>query len=147
MQGYLSTLLETHLNLYLSPLWNNIGCALLTVIYVKTVMETASQLRNHMHTKPQDCRKFIHVCAGCWIVFWPLFDVGHWSWRLNVLVPTVMSLKLFYKGFILADPNDVDVRIMSRSSSPSELLYGPLHFGLFMIWLGITKFMTTEGTW
>ena len=71
--------------------------------------------------------------------------MGHWSWRLNVLVPTVMCIKFFYKGLILADPNDVDVRIMSRSSSPSELLYGPLQFGGFMIWLGITKFMTTEG--
>lgn len=62
-----------------------------------------------------------------------------------MLVPTVMSLKLVYKGLILADPMDVDVRIMSRSSSPSELLYGPLQFSLFMIWLGMTKFMTREG--
>ena len=62
-----------------------------------------------------------------------------------MLVPTVMSLKLVYKGLILADPMDVDVRIMSRSSSPSELLYGPLQFSVFMIWLGMTKFMTREG--
>lgn len=34
---------------------------------------------------------------------------------------------------------------MSRSSSPSELLYGPLQFTLFMIYCGMTKFMTIEG--
>lgn len=34
---------------------------------------------------------------------------------------------------------------MSRSSSPSELLYGPLQFTLFMCYCGTTKFMTIEG--
>lgn len=34
---------------------------------------------------------------------------------------------------------------MSRSSSPSELLYGPLQFTLVMIYLGTQMFMTVEG--
>ncbi len=34
---------------------------------------------------------------------------------------------------------------MSRSSSPSELLYGPLQFTLFMMYVGTQKFMTLEG--
>mmetsp|Transcript_9289 Transcript_9289/g.16842 ORF Transcript_9289/g.16842 Transcript_9289/m.16842 type:complete len:178 (+) Transcript_9289:628-1161(+) len=68
----------------------------------------------------------------------------HWSWRLNILVPAVMSLKLFYKGAILRDANDEDVRTMSRSSSPSELLYGPLQFTIIMNWLGLFHFMSEE---
>lgn len=44
------------------------------------------------------------------------------------------------------DPNDVDVRTMSRSSSPSELLWGPLQFTIFMMWIGTQKFMTLEGS-
>jgi len=130
-----------------NPLFNNILCALLTVIYIKVVMDIASKLREKIgYTNITDLsRKFIHVCAGCYILFWPLFDVTHWSWRLNVLVPSVMSVKLVYKGFILCDPNDVDVKTMSRSSSPSELLFGPLQFTLFMIYCGTTKFMTIEG--
>jgi dolichol kinase len=109
----------------------------------------------------------------------------HWSWRLNILVPAVMSLKLFYKvslnsfflilisldiyrymmylctvfssqscassfcfiftqGAILRDANDEDVRTMSRSSSPSELLYGPLQFTIVMNWLGLFHFMSEE---
>ena len=46
----------------------------------------------------------------------------------------------------MADPDDLDVQTMSRSSSPSELLYGPLQFTLFMMYCGTTKFMTIEGT-
>lgn len=34
---------------------------------------------------------------------------------------------------------------MSRTSSPTELLYGPTIFASFMVWLGLTQFMTMEG--
>jgi hypothetical protein len=51
----------------------------------------------------------------------------------------------FAQGAILADPNDIDVRTMSRSSSPGELLFGPLQFTCFMMWVGIEFFMTAEG--
>ncbi len=86
-----------------SPLGNNILASLLTVIYIKITMEIASLLRKLLPfvNGADVSRKFIHVCAGCWILFWPLFDVTHWSWRLNVLVPSVMSLKLFYKVRVL----------------------------------------------
>jgi len=125
------------------PLWVNISSALLTVLYLKVVMEIASFIRRKIGNTIS--RKMIHVCAGTMIVFWPLFDVTHWSWRLNILVPAAMSVKLFYKGLILNDPNDIDVQNISRSSSPSELLYGPLQFGILMMWLGLCKYMTVEG--
>lgn len=130
----------------ISPLWNNILSALCTVIYIKTTMDISLLfLRKRLGFNADISRKFIHVMAGCWILFWPLFDVTHWSWRLNIIVPSVMSVKLFYKGFILADPNDFDVQTMSRSSAPSELLFGPLQFTIFMMYCGTTKFMTIEG--
>lgn len=34
---------------------------------------------------------------------------------------------------------------MSRSSSPSELLYGPTQYAAFLVWVGLQCFMTTEG--
>lgn len=34
---------------------------------------------------------------------------------------------------------------MSRSSSPSELLYGPLQFTIFMMYCGTLQYMTIEG--
>jgi len=94
---------------------------------------------------PEISRKFIHICACSYVVFWPLFDVDHWGWRLNATVPVVMSFRLLYKGAILKDPEDQDVRSMSRSSSPSELLYGPLQLTIIMSYTGLTKFMTKSG--
>jgi len=145
MAGSLSTLLHHYgIITNLPPLWNNIGCALLTVVYIKNVMDVASFIRTRLACA-EESRKFVHIFAGNWILFWGLFDATHWSWRLNILVPSAMSLKLLYKGAILADPNDIDVKTMSRSSSPSELLYGPLQFVIVMMWLGTSKFMTMEG--
>jgi dolichol kinase len=51
----------------------------------------------------------------------------------------------YSKGAILKDPEDEDVRSMSRTSSPSELLYGPLQMTLIMSYVGLTKFMTNVG--
>mmetsp|Transcript_21333 Transcript_21333/g.31366 ORF Transcript_21333/g.31366 Transcript_21333/m.31366 type:complete len:220 (+) Transcript_21333:279-938(+) len=110
----------------------------------KVFWEWGVFLREHLGCA-YESRKFVHMGAACWILFWPLFDVVHWSWRLNILVPAVMSIKLFYKGAILKDPDDIDVRTMSRSSAPSELLYGPLQFTIFMMYVGTQLFMTLEG--
>lgn len=101
MTGGLSYFLKekTPIDSYItiSPLGNNILCALLTVVYIKITMDTASFLRERLGFNADMSRKFVHICAGCWLLFWPLFDVTHWSWRLNILVPSVMSVKLFYK--------------------------------------------------
>jgi dolichol kinase len=50
-----------------------------------------------------------------------------------------------FKGAILKDPEDEDVRSISRTSSPSELLYGPLQMTLIMCYVGLTRFMTPTG--
>jgi len=125
------------------PLWNNMGVSLLTVIYIKIVLGIGTSIRERLGNA-EDSRKIIYMLAVSWLLFWPLFDVKHWSWRLNALVPVVLALKLFYKGAILADPEDPDVRNISRSSSPSELLYGPIQLTCIMTWVGLTKFMTVE---
>jgi len=90
-------------------------------------------------------RKFVHLAACSFAIFWPLFDSNHWGWRLNIIVSGVMTLRLLYKGAILKDPEDEDVRSMSRTSSPSELLYGPLQMTLIMCYVGSTKYMTNTG--
>mmetsp|Transcript_700 Transcript_700/g.1229 ORF Transcript_700/g.1229 Transcript_700/m.1229 type:complete len:253 (+) Transcript_700:66-824(+) len=142
--GYIANLISNYTAFTMAPLWNNILCSLLTVLYAKGLLSVASHIRQRMRCG-YETRKIVHVGAACWIFFWPMFDTSHWSWRLNIMVPTVMSIKLIYKGAILADPNDLDVRILSRSSSPSELLWGPLQFIIFMMWVGTQQFMTKEG--
>ena len=44
----------------------------------------------------------------------------------------------------LNDPDDIDVKNLSRSSTPSELLFGPLQLCCLMCWLGLYQFMTQE---
>mmetsp|Transcript_22140 Transcript_22140/g.29133 ORF Transcript_22140/g.29133 Transcript_22140/m.29133 type:complete len:258 (+) Transcript_22140:101-874(+) len=129
---------------HLSPLWNNVCSSLLTVVYMKICLEISFHFRIRWHTS-QKARRFAHISDAFIIMFWPLFDTHHWSWRLNVLVPVVMAVRIFYKGAILRNPDDEDVRIMSHSSSPSELLYGPLQYKILVIVVGLYRFMSPEG--
>ncbi len=96
MAGFFTKLLSEYASLDLAPLWNNIGCALLTVIYVQAILELGTFVRNSLKSGFVS-RKLTHIGASCWLLFWPLFDDSHWSWRLNILVPAVMSIRLFYK--------------------------------------------------
>ncbi|KAL9187528.1 hypothetical protein ACHAXT_001631 [Thalassiosira profunda] len=144
-RGGLSALLaRTSLDPAMYPVATNVLAALITILYVKAVMEFGTFIRIKFNV-PELSRKFVHLAACSFVVFWPLFDPGHWGWRLNVTVPCVMSLRLIYKGAILKDPEDEDVRSMSRTSSPSELLYGPLQMTGIMCYVGVTKFMTDTG--
>lgn len=45
---------------------------------------------------------------------------------------------------MIASSDDLEVQLVSRSSSPSELLFGPLHFALILVWLGLSYFQTQE---
>ena len=97
--GGLNHILVTSLGVLsrpLSPMYNNIAAALITIIYVKTIMELATYVRVKYRV-PELSRKFVHIAACSFVVFWPLFDSSHWGWRLNVTVPVVMSLRLIYK--------------------------------------------------
>lgn len=42
----------------------------------------------------------------------------------------------------MASNEDIEVQLVSRSSSPSELLFGPLQFALIMVWLGLYRFQS-----
>jgi hypothetical protein len=97
--GGLNAILVTKLGLLqspLSPVWNNVLSTLITIVYVKVALEIGSFVRVK-YGVPELSRKFVHLCACSFVLFWPLFDVGHWGWRLNVTVPVVMSLRLIYK--------------------------------------------------
>ena len=80
----------------LSPMYNNIYASIITILYVKIVMEIGAYIRIK-YGVPELSRKFVHLCACQIVLFWGLFDVNHWGWRLNVTVPVVMSLRLLYK--------------------------------------------------
>lgn len=108
----------------MSPLGNNVCSALLTVIYMKFVMEISNMIRIRLNN-PLEARAYAHMSDASWLIFWPLFDANHWSWRLNVLVPVVMAVRLFYK--------------VSEAKQRSEKIYSTCSF-----WGGSTGCLKSE---
>ena len=48
------------------------------------------------------------------------------------------------QGAIVKDPEDMEVQILSRSSLPSELLFGPVQFAAVLVVVGLYRFRTAE---
>ena len=88
---------------------------------------------------------FHSYCATATKYIRPYFDSSEWSWRLNALVPAVMVSRMMHKGVIVRDPSDPDVQNLSLSSSPSDLLFGPLFLTGIMVWLGTCHFSKWSG--
>lgn len=149
IKGYLAdtaglmTLLREFLFLDLSPLANNIIASQLMVVVFKIALEGICRVYGRFGHSDYT-RQLTHMLMSASVVFWPLFDTQDWSWRLNVLVPAALMSRYFYKGAVLKDPDDIEVRIVSRTSSPTSLLFGPLQFAVILVWLGLYRFMTEE---
>lgn len=90
------TLLRDVLKAPLSPLWNNIACTLLMLIYVKASLEGAIWIKSRLNRKLR-AQQLVHVALSSCLMFWPLYDPTDWSWRLNVLVPAVLATRLVFK--------------------------------------------------
>mmetsp|Transcript_25942 Transcript_25942/g.39182 ORF Transcript_25942/g.39182 Transcript_25942/m.39182 type:complete len:302 (+) Transcript_25942:159-1064(+) len=125
----------------------NILWSLATLVYVKTGVTTCDTLLMKKIIPADVSRKIIHLCACSWCLFWPKFNKSHWSWKLNVAIPALYSGQLFVKGAILQDSNDQDVKTMSRSGDPKELLYGPFLFTLIMLCCGLKFYMQPIGVY
>ena len=128
----------------MEPLYRNLLAALWVVVYVNIVVGGSDLCVKRNWLPSKVTRKIIHVAGASWIIFWPIFDPSHWTWQLNIVVPFMYSIVLFTKGLIIRDPNDADVRSMTRTGNPSELLAGPLLFSTIMCIVGIKLFMTEE---
>lgn len=129
----------------MTPLNQNLVATVGTFVYVKLLVGLCEGLVHQKILSSKISRKIIHVGAGSWILFWPLFDNRHWTWCLNVSMPVVYAIQLSIKGLILQNPNDPDVITMSRSGNPIELCKGPLFFTLVMTVCGLFLFMKEEG--
>ncbi|CAB9507558.1 ADP-ribosylglycohydrolase [Seminavis robusta] len=138
----MAVLRELLLQPELPALWNNVASSLLMVLFYRAVTEFAGWLRVRFGMAAQS-RQILQMSLSAAVVFWPLFDTSEWSWRLNAILPSALLARILYKAK-LNDPEDMDVQNLSRSSSPSELLFGPLQLCCVMIWLGLYQFMTQE---
>lgn len=131
-----------------SNVQNDVLVTCLVIAYVLLLIHSCEALVSKHFVSAAVSRKIVHMGAASWLVFWPLYssipsddnDNGHWSWRLNALIPAAKGMELFVKGALLQDPNDKDVKSMSRSGNPAELLLGPLQFTVVMTVVGLFLF-------
>lgn len=128
-----------------NPLLRNLFATAITIVYVKVVVGLCQYAVSIKVLAPRVSRKCIHVAAGAWIIFWPLFSIEHWMWKLNIVVPFIYTIQLFIKGAIVRDRNDADVQSMSRTGDPIELLNGPILFTMIMNLVGLFCFRHRMG--
>jgi hypothetical protein len=100
-RAFFSCIVMTHLRDFLrhetlSPLSNNFYVVLVTVIYLKLGMEIAYWIR-WRSGKRRASRIVGHLCLFSVVMFWPLYDLSDWSWRLNVIVPLSVACRFLYK--------------------------------------------------
>ena len=79
-----------------SWLWNTI-IGVVEIIYIFVVIG----LMEKLVTKgfPSDLsRKVIHIAAGSYVIFWPLFDGSHWTKYFCVGMPLIWVLLFLSKG-------------------------------------------------
>ena len=124
----------------------NAAVALGTAASIKGVVSLCDFLVSRKALSPPTSRKIVHIAAGCWMLSWPLFDAegDGWSWRLNALVTITFAARFAFKGLVKRDPEDEDVRSMTRTGDPKELLYGPFQFAVVGTAVGLFLFMREE---
>lgn len=131
----------------LSPLHNNLLVVFLMLIYMKLSLETISWYRRSSLVEEISpfAKPYILFSVSTLVLFWPWFDVTDgWSWRFNTILPAALLLRWVYQGAIGRDPEHPEVQALSRSSSPSELLWGPVQFTAILIYLGLYHFQTPQ---
>ncbi|MGQ9805648.1 MAG: diacylglycerol/polyprenol kinase family protein [Chlorobiales bacterium] len=128
----------------LSSLYNNLLAALLTIVYVFSLVALMEVCVTRFGLARDLSRKITHIGAGMIIAFLPLFDDAHWSKYLNVTIFVIWIVLLVQKGFF-ADVNDEAVKTMTRTGDRRELLKGPLYFVIVATICGTLFYKTFEG--
>ena len=122
----------------MSPLYQNLLVTLLSFVYVFGVVGVLDYLVKKSLSQDLS-RKMVHIAAGSWLIFWPLFNSMHWTKYLNIAPAFLWTVLLLIKGFT-AKPDDQAVKTMTRTNDRRELLRGPLYFTVVMDILGTLFF-------
>ena len=122
----------------MDPLYQNLLVTVLGLVYVFSIVGIMDFAVKKGF--PQDIsRKIVHIAAGSWLIFWPLYDQSHWSKYLNITPAFIWTVLLLIKGFT-AKTDDKAVKTMTRTGDKKELLKGPLFFTLVMNIMGTVYF-------
>ncbi|MHA2074340.1 MAG: diacylglycerol/polyprenol kinase family protein [Candidatus Hodarchaeales archaeon] len=134
--------------------WNLIFGVVVAMIYVQGIIILMAKLVEEKQINGEISqgklssdlsRKVIHIAAGSFIWIWLFIDPSdNFSYLFNIAVPFLFFLTFLKKGKS-GDPEDKDVKTMTRTGDPSELLKGPLYFTIVMMVAGTIFFGTYAG--
>ncbi|PWI47661.1 phosphatidate cytidylyltransferase [Candidatus Heimdallarchaeota archaeon B3_Heim] len=122
--------------------WNLIMGVVIMMIYIQGTIKVMEKLVDAGTLSSDLSRKVIHIAAGSYIWVWLFIDSSDmFSAMFNVAVPLLFFATFLLKGF-KATSDDKDVKTMTRTGDPKELLKGPLYFTIVMMVAG-TLFLDT----
>jgi len=124
----------------MNPVINNVIVTICGILYVFSVVSIMDYAVKKGFSQDLS-RKIVHVAAGSWLIFWPLYDQSDWTKYLNITPAFIWTVLLLIKGFT-AGPNDQAVKTMTRTGERKELLQGPLYFSIVMNVMGTLFFYT-----
>ena len=81
----------------LTPFQNNVTVCFLSVIAFKLAQEALVWLRIRFGIGVTYSKPAMYMALSLGLLFWPLFDVDNWSWRLNTILPLAMLVRFVYK--------------------------------------------------
>ena len=123
-------------------IWNLLMGAVVMMIYVQGIILVMEKLVDSGTLSSDLTRKVIHIAAGSYIWIWLFIDTTDiLSAMANIIVPLLFFVTFLFKGY-KATPDDKDVKTMTRTGDPRELLKGPLYFTIVMVVAG-TLFLNT----
>ncbi len=128
-----------------SIIWNAVFSIIIAMIYIKGTITLMEKLVDSGKLSSDLSRKVIHIAAGSFIWIWLFLDTSDgWSWILNIAVPLLFFLTFLMKG-TKGNPDDSDVKTMTRTGDPRELLKGPLYFTVVMMIAGTILYGSYAG--
>lgn len=128
-------------------LWNFFFGAIVAMIYVKVIISLLEKLVDSGKLSSDLSRKIIHIAAGSFIWIWLFMntsDKALFSYMLNITVPFLFFLTFIYKG-MKGSSDDPDVKTMTRTGDPRELMKGPLYFTIVMMVAGTALYGSYAG--
>ncbi len=137
--GYITLMPDTPL------IWNFIFGVIVALIYVQGIIFLMERMVKAGKLSSDLSRKVIHIAAGSFIWIWLFIDTSDkFSYLLNIAVPLLFFFTFLYKGY-RGSPEDKDVKTMSRTGDPRELLKGTLYFTIVMMIAGTIFYGTYVG--
>ncbi|UCE14698.1 MAG: hypothetical protein JSV04_05830, partial [Candidatus Heimdallarchaeota archaeon] len=125
--------------------WNFIFGAIVAMVYIQGIIKIMEKLVDSGKLSSDLSRKVIHIAAGSFIWVWLFIDPSdNWSYLFNIIVPFLFFLTFLMKG-MKGSPDDPDVKTMTRTGDPRELMRGPLYFTIVMIIAGTILFGSYAG--